>query len=155
MTKPLTLLLLFIGLAWGQDLKIANTVGDTVFIREGELLFLNDKRYNLKFVDYENQIIIADRKFESYSFDFLFENKKISFKSISSLQYNENRFNSIPLFIGCALGFYVNNKVSLDYGFNVILGGTIAGSGLVFSILMPTFSKKIILDDDNWSIVYD
>ena len=62
MTKNLTLLL-FIGLAWGQDLKIANTVGDTVFIKERELLFLNDKRYKLKFVDYENQIIIADKKF--------------------------------------------------------------------------------------------
>ena len=152
MTKNLTLLL-FIGLAWGQDLKIANTVGDTVFIREGELLFLNDKRYNLKFVDYENQIIIADRKFESYSFDFLFENKKISFESITSLQYNENRFNSIPLFIGCALGFYVYNKVSPYYGFNAILGGTIASSGLIFSILMPAYSKKIILDADEWSIV--
>ena len=156
-------LLLFIGLAWGQDLKLANAYGDTVLVKQGERFILNGRQHTLIKVNYQNQTITAKGRlmpwvFAPFSFvNFLYKGKEINFNSIRFIKFMKLPYSILPMSIGGALGSYIYFiKAPSDYDwFNLFLGLNVATPGLVISITEPTFSKKIILDNDEWSIVND
>ena len=59
MTKHL-LLLLFIGMAWGQSLNFKNN-DKTIKIETGEKLQINNIKYNLIGTDYSKQYVIVKK----------------------------------------------------------------------------------------------
>ena len=153
-------LLLFIGLALGQGLWLANTTGDTVVIIQGERFILMKQRtpflqeqHILKKVDYQNQTIIVKKGLMGY--------EKIKFDAIRSIRYLKSPFSILPSLIGGGLGWLLYNKtVTYDNPHSYALKTVgklssyiIAGSGVVTSLFIPTYSKKHILDDDGWSII--
>ena len=154
-------LLLFIGLAWGQHLKLANTEGDTVLIKQGEKFVLDNGHYTLKKVDYQNRSIIIKGRllpwilFPYSAVNLLYRDKEIRFDSIRSLKYIRNPFNIMGILIGGGFGGYLFFYTNFDYNLSEPLGAIFAGFGITLSITEPTFSKKIILNDDEWSIVID
>ena len=162
MTKYLTFLL-YVGLAWGQHLKIANAKGDTIVIKQGERFILNGLQHKLKKVDYQKQSIFVKGRlmpwvFAPYSFiNFLYPNREVGFNSVRTVKHMKRPYRILPTFIGSMLGFYVyyiEPPSDLDW-FNAWIARSIAGSGFTVSITEPTFSKKISLDDNEWSIVND
>ena len=152
MTKYI-ILLLFIGLAWGEGLWLANTVGDTVVIIKGEKFILNGKENTLLNVDYQNQTLIVDK-------GLMWKEKKIKFESIRSVRYMKKPFNILPvLILGVpSLFLYKKSTTANDYIVEFFLqyvSITSAGIGILTSIVANTYSKKIILDNNKWAIVND
>ncbi len=157
----LSLIILFIGLAWGQHLKLANTKGDTIVIKQGERFILNGGQKKLKKVDYQNQTIIIKGRLLPWVFfpysavNLLYRDKEIRFESIRSLKYIRHPFNILGILLGGGFGGYLFFYTNIDYGLSEALGAGYAGIGIAYSITEPTFSKKIILSDDEWFIVND
>ena len=153
-------LLLFIGLAWGNYLKLVNTDGQSVIIKPSTfhlqgllssgLLYLNGTKYVLKEVNYESKIVKVKRGHNTYSQMLnYFKNEEISFDSIHSFRYVEQRFSIVPILIGGGLGVYfLSNGDFASFYFGTMPAFTL---GLSLSVL-PKFSEELFLSNDGWSI---
>ena len=149
----LSLVILFIGLAWGQPLKLANTKGDTIVIKQGERFILNNFSAKLNKVDYRNQTVSVKRKFLFYRKDI-----EVRFDAIRSINYLKHPFNIVGLLFGGGIGGYLFFYTNLDYGLGIdfvsqVMGKSFAILGGITSILIPTYSKVIYLDDNKWYIL--
>ena len=153
-------LLLFIGLAWGKSLKLVNTDGQSVIIKPSAfnlqgllsrgLLYLNGTKYVLKDVDYENKIVKVKRGHNGYSQMInYFRNEQISFDSIHSFRFVEQRFSIIPILIGGGVGSYFFSKGD----FTSFYFGAMPSFALGLSLsVLPKFSEELFLSNDGWSI---
>ena len=153
-------LLLFIGLVWGKNLKLVNTDGQSVIIKPSTfnlqgllssgLLYLNGTKYVLKEVDYESKIVKVKRGHNTYSQMLnYFKNEEISFDSIHSFRYVEQRFSIVPILIGGGLGVHFLSKRDFaSFYFGTMPAFTL---GLSLSVL-PKFSEELFLSNDGWSI---
>ena len=146
----LSLVILFIGLAWGQPLKLANTKGDTIVIKQGERFILNNFSAKLNKVDYQNQTVSVKPKFLFYRKDI-----EVRFDVIRSINYLKHPFNIVGLLFGGGCGGYLFFYTNMDYGFSQAMGTGVAILGGIASILIPTYSKVISLDDNKWYILND
>ena len=156
-------LLLITGLAWGKSLKLVYTDGQSVIIKPSTfnlqgllssgLLYLNGAKYVLKEVDYESKIVKVKRGHNGYNQMLnYFKNEEISFDSIHSFRYVEQRFSIVPILIGGGIGFYNMAKPNADF-LSVYLGTIPAITlGIVLSFI-PRFSEELIVGDDKWVIV--
>ena len=154
-------LLLFIGLVWGKSVKLVNTDGQSVIIKPSTfnlqgllssgLLYLNGTKYVLKEVDYESKIVKVKRGHNTYSQMLnYFKNEEISFDSIHSFRYVEQRFSIVPILIGGGLGVYfLSNGDFASFYFGTMPAFTL---GLSLSVL-PKFSEELFLSNDGWSIL--
>ena len=148
--------LLVLGFAWGKGLWLANTTGDTVVIIQGEKFilmkqrtpFLQEQRI-LKKVDYQNQTIIVKKG--------LMGHQKIKFDEIRSIRHSKSPFSILPSLIGGGLGWlFYKKSTNSKYFESIFFEGvsiTSTGIGVVTSLFIPRYSKKHILDDDEWSII--
>ena len=149
-------LLLFIGLAWGQDLHFVSADGKTLTIKKAnfralgpyDFFYLNGTRCLLKNVNHKTKMVkIASNQ----KFNFSPQYEEIPFDSISSFRYLKRGFSIIPMLIGGGIGYYFlyNPKAdTLSFVF-----GTIPASmlGLALSFV-PKYSKELIVGDGAWSI---
>ena len=155
MTKHPTLLL-FIGLAWGQDLHFVSADGKTLTIKKAnfralgpyDFFYLNGTRCLLKNVNHKTKMVkIASNQ----KFNFSPQYEEIPFDSISSFRYLKRGFSIIPMLIGGGIGYYFlyNPKAdTLSFVFGTIPSFSL---GLALS-LVPKFSKESIVGDGEWSI---
>ena len=159
MVRYLTVLL-FIGLAWGKSLKLVNSDGQSVIIKPSKfnlqgllssgLLYLNGTKYVLKEVDYESKIVKVKRGHNGYSQMLnYFKNEDISFDSIHSFRYVEQRFRIVPIFIGGGVGVHFLSKGDFASAYFGTMPAFALGLGLS---LLPKFSEELILSNDGWSI---
>tara|TARA_Y100001970_G_C14011906_1_gene738892 strand:+ start:417 stop:893 length:477 start_codon:yes stop_codon:yes gene_type:complete len=155
MTKHLTLLL-FIGLAWGQDLHFISADGKTVTIKKAnfralgpyDFFYVNGTRCLLKNVNHRTKMVkIASNQKLKFSPQY----KEIPFDSISSFRYMKRRFSIIPMLIGGGIGYYNLYKPKADT-LSFVFGTIPAFSlGLALSFV-PKYSKELIVGDGEWSI---
>ena len=147
-------LLLFIGLAWGQDLHFVPADGRSITIKQAkygfpaEVFYLNGTQCFLKNVNYKTKMVEVKYK---QTFKFFLQHKKIPFDSISSFRYVERSFRIIPMLIGGGVGYYFLYKPKADtlsFVFGTIPASTL---GLALS-LVPKFSEELIVGDGTWSI---
>ena len=153
-------LLLITGLAWGKSLKLVYTDGQSVIIKPSTfnlqgllssgLLYLNGAKYVLKEVDYESKIVKVKRGHNGYNQMLnYFKNEEISFDSIHSFRYVEQRFSIVPILIGGGVGVHFLSKGD----FASVYFGTMPAFALGLSLsLLPKFSEEIFLSNDGWSI---
>ena len=149
-------LLLFIGLAWGQDLHFVSADGKTVTIKKAnfralgpyDFFYLNGTRCLLKNVNHKTKMVkIASNQ----KFKFSPQYKEIPFDSISSFRYMKRRFSIIPMLIGGGIGYYNLYKPKADTLSFVF--GTIPSFSLGLALsLVPKFSEELIVGDGAWSI---
>ena len=147
-------LLLFIGLAWGQDLKFVNTDGQSVTILNSDLLYLNGTKYFLKDVNFKTKVVKVKKVYRTSIGQIINYNKyeEIPFDSIRSFRYLKQQFNIIPTLIGGGLGFYFLANPEADT-LSLYLGTIPAVSlGLLLSFI-PQFNEELFLNDEGWSIV--
>ena len=156
MTKHIKLLL-FIGLAWGQQsLKFININGQSVIIKKAQFgslnpynnFYLNGIKYQLEDVDLKKKVVKVKTV---KKFKFFHECEEIPFDSIYSFRYIERYFNIIPVMIGGGIGHYFlsNPKAdTLSFIFGTIPAYTF---GLVLSFI-PRYSEKLILGGSEWTI---
>ena len=146
-------LLLFIGLAWGQNLKFVNTDGQSITILNSDLLYLNGTKYFLKDVNSKTKVVKVKKVYRTSIGQMINRNKyvEIPFDSIRSFKYLEQQFNIIPTLIGGGIGYYFlyNPKAdTLSFVFGAIPAFSL---GLALS-LAPKFSEELIVGDGAWSI---
>ena len=149
-------LLLFIGLAWGQNLKFVNTDGQSVTILNSDLLYLNGTKYFLKDVNFKTKVVKVKKVYRTSIGQMINYNKyvEIPFDSIHSFRYLKRQFNIIPTLIGGGLGYYFLANPEADT-LSLYLGTIPAVSlGLLLSFI-PQFNEELFLNDDGWSIVND
>ena len=157
----LLLTMLFSISVWGQGLKLYNTKRDTIVIKQGERFILNGLQHILKKVDYQNQTMIVKRRpiprvfFPFSAVNLFHRDTEIRLRSIRSLKYTRYPFNIMGILMGGGFGGYLYFYTNIDYGFSELLGISYVSAGIVYSITEPTFSKKIIFSDNEWSIVND
>ena len=148
-------LLLFIGLALGQDLHFVSADGRSITIKQakyggfsGEIFYLNGTQCLLINVNYKTKMVEVKYK---QKFKFFLQHKKIPFDSISSFRYVERSFRIIPMLIGGGIGYYNLYKPKADT-LSFVFGSIPAFSlGLALS-LVPKFSEELIVGDGAWSI---
>ena len=147
-------LLLFIGLAWGQDLHFVSADGRSITIKQakygftGEIFYLNGTQCFLKNVNYKTKMV--EVKYNQ-KFKFFLQHKEIPFDSISSFRYVERSFRIIPMLIGGGIGCYFLYKPKADT--LSLVFGTIPSFSLGLALsLVPKFSKESIVGDGEWSI---
>ena len=150
-------LLLFIGLAWGQALHFKNNNNETIKIKLGQKLHINDNKYTLLKTDYSNQYILV-KTYNSQIQDTL------RFDSVVSFKYYEKLLRSFTSSVvkgtkyGVLIGAVAGLPEGINYGFHwvvlgsVLYGGLGAFSGAVYGILIPIASEEIILEEDGWYI---
>ena len=150
-------LLLFIGLAWGQALHFKNNNNETIKIKPGQKLHINDNKYTLLKTDYSKQYILV-KKYNSQIQDTL------TFDSVMSFKYYEKSLESFTSSVvkGTKYGLLIGAVVGLVEGINygphwVVLGSVVYGgfgafSSAVYGILIPRSSKEIILYKEGWYI---
>ena len=155
MTKHL-LLLLFIGMAWGQSLNFKNN-DKTIKIETGEKLQLNGNKYTLLKTDYFNQYVLVENH-NSQMQDTL------RFDSVVSFKYYEKSLRSFTSSIikytkyGVLIGAIVGLPESIKYGYHwmvlgsILHGGLGAFGGAVYGLLIPIASEQIILEKEGWYI---
>ena len=161
-TKRLTLLL-FIGMAWGQSLKLVNTDGQSVIIKPSQgtlislpttgLFNLNGTNYVLFDVDYKAKTVRV-KKYNRTNIGRMinyFNYKEIPFTPINSFRYIKQRFSVIPILIGGGIWYYnmVNPKADI---LSIYLGTIPAVSLGLYLSNIPQFSEQLIVGDDNWII---
>ena len=114
------------------------------------MLYLNGKKYVLKEVDYESKIVKVKRGHNTYSQMLnYFKNEEISFDSIHSFRYVEQRFSIVPILIGGGVGVHFLSKGDFaSFYFGTMPAFTL---GLSLSVL-PKFSEELFLSNDGWSI---
>ena len=149
-------LLLFIGLALGQDLHFVSADGKTVTIKKAnfralgpyDFFYLNGTRCLLKNVNHKTKMVkIASNQ----KFKFSPQYKEIPFDSISSFRYMKRRFSIIPMLVGGGIGYYNLYKPKADT-LSFVFGTIPAFSpGLALS-LVPKYSKVLIVGDGALSI---
>ncbi len=149
-------LLLFIGLALGQDLHFVSADGKTVTIKKAnfralgpyDFFYLNGTRCLLKNVNHKTKMVkIASNQ----KFNFSPQYEEIPFDSISSFRYVKRGFSIIPMLIGGGIGYYNLYKPKADT-LSFVFGSIPAFSlGLALS-LVPKFSEELIVGDGAWSI---
>ena len=151
-------LLLFIGLAWGQALHFKNNNNETIKIKPGQKLHINDNKYTLLKTDYSKQYVLL-KKHNSQIQDTLM------FDSIMSFKYYEKSLGSFTSSVvkgakyGVLAGAILGLPEAINYGFHwVVLGSVLYGSlgavgGAVYGVLIPIESDKLILGDKEWTIV--
>ena len=154
MTKYL--LLLFIGLAWGQPLNFKNN-NETIRIETGEKLQLNGDKYTLVKTVYSKEYVVVEKHKSSIQ-DTLKFDSIVSFKyyekSLKSFSSNTIKCTKYGVLIGAIAGV----PEGINYGFHwVILGGILHGGlgalcGAVYSMLRPIASEQIILEKEGWYI---
>ena len=154
MTKYL--LLLFIGLAWGQPLNFKNN-NETIRIETGEKLQLNGDKYTLvKTVNSKEYVVVEKHKSsiqDTLKFDSIVSFKYYE-KSLKSFSSNTIKCTKYGVLIGAIAGV----PEGINYGFHwVVLGGILHGGlgalcGAVYSMLRPIASEQIILRKEGWYI---
>ena len=156
MTKVFPIIL-FIGLAWGKDLNLVFSDGKAITIRQakygffGETLYLNGIKYVLKDVNQKKKIIKVKKVYRTGIGQLINYNKyqEISFDSVYSFRYIEQRFNIIPLLIGGGIGYHFLSKGD----FASVYFGTIPAFALGLGLsLLPNFSEELIVGSGAWSI---
>ena len=144
-------LLLFIGLAWGQNLKFVNTDGQSVTILNSDLLYLNGTKYFLKDVNFKTKVVTVKKVHRTIIGCMINYNKykEIPFDSIRSFRYLKRSFSIIPMLIGGGLGvhFYSEGDTPSLY-FGTIPAFTF---GVLLSFI-PQFSEELIVGDGEWTI---
>jgi len=156
--KHLLTVTLFLGLVWGQALHFKNNSNETIKIKTGEKLQINDNKYTLLKTDYSKQYVLVN-KHNSQIQDTLAFNSVVSFrsyeKSLKSFTSSVIKGAKYGVFAGAVIGL----PDAINYGFHwVVLGSFIYGSlgaigGAVYSVLIPIESDKLILGDKEWQIV--
>jgi len=156
--KHLLTVTLFLGLVWGQALHFKNNSNETIEIKTGEKLQINDNKYTLLKTDYSKQYVLVN-KHNSQIQDTLAFNSVVSFryyeKSLKSFTSSVIKGAKYGVFAGAVIGL----PDAINYGFHwVVLGSFIYGSlgaigGAVYSVLIPIESDKLILGDKEWQIV--
>ena len=144
-------LCLFIGLAWGQNLKFVNTDGQSVNILNSDLLYLNGTKYFLKDVNFKTKVVTVrkvHRTIIGYMINYN-KYKEIPFDSIRSFRYLKRSFSIIPMLIGGGLGvhFYSEGDTPSLY-FGTMPAFTF---GVLLSFI-PQFSEELIVGDGEWTI---
>ena len=156
MTKRLTLIL-YIGLAWGKDLNLVSSDGKTIIVKQarygftGETFYLNGTKCVLKDVNQKKRIIKVKKVYRTGIGQLINYNKyqEISFDSVYSFRYIEQRFNIIPLLIGGGIGYHFLSKGD----FASVYFGTIPTFALGLGLsLLPKFSEELIVGSGAWSI---
>ena len=149
-------LLLFIGLAWGQNLKFINTDGQSVTILNSDLLYLNGTKYFLKDVNFKTKVVKVKKVYRTSIGQMINYNKyvEIPFDSIRSFRYLKQQFNIIPTLIGGGLGFYFLVNPEADT-LSLYLGTIPAVSLGILLSFIPQFNEELFLNDNGWSIVND
>mgnify|MGYP006123728897 FL=1 len=151
------LLLFFIGLAWGQTLHFKNNNNETIKIKAGEKLQINDNKYTLLKTDYSKQYVLVN-KHNSQIQDTLSFDSVVSFKyyekSRRSFTSNIIKCTKYGVLIGAVLGLPEGIKYGPHWVVlgSVLYGGLGAFSGAVYGILIPIASEEIILEEDGWYI---
>ena len=160
MTKHITLLL-FIGLAWGNSLKLVNTDGQSVIIKPSQgtlislpttgLFYLNGTKYVLFDVNYKAKTVRVKKYYRTNIGRIInyFNYEEIPFDSIHSFRYIKQRFSVIPILIGGGIGVHFFSKgdtASLYFGTIPSFSLGLALSGI------PKFSKELIVGDGGWTI---
>ena len=156
--KRLLKLTLFLGLVWGQALHFKNNSNETIKIKTGQKLHINDNKYTLIKTDYSKQYVLV-KKYNSQIQDTLTFNSVMSFKyyekSLGSFTSSVVKSTKYGVFAGAVIGL----PEAIKYGFHwVVLGSLIYGSlgavgGAVYGVLIPIESDKLILNDKEWTIV--
>ena len=149
-------LLLFIGLAWGQNLNFKNN-DKTIKIETGEKLQLNGDKYTLVKTVYSKEYVVVEKHKSSIQ-DTLRFDSIVSFKyyekSLKSFSSNTIKCTKYGVLIGAIAGL----PEGINYGFHwVVLGGILHGGlgalcGAVYSMLRPIASEQIILRKEGWYI---
>ena len=149
-------LLLFTGLAWGQNLKFVNTDGQSVTILNSDLLYLNGTKYFLKDLNFKTKVVKAKKVYRTSIGQIINRNKyvEIPFDSIRSFRYLERKFNIIPTLIGGGIGYYFLYNPKADT-LSFVFGTIPAVSLGIFLSFMPQYSEELFLNDEGWSIVND
>tara|TARA_S200000501_G_scaffold155619_1_gene146827 strand:- start:20341 stop:20817 length:477 start_codon:yes stop_codon:yes gene_type:complete len=150
------LILIFIGLAWGQALYFKNDE-ETIRINPGEKLQLNENKYTLLKTNYLKQYVLVE-KYNSLIQDTL------RFDTIVSFKYYEKSLSSVATNIikcakyGALIGAISGLPEGINYGIHwvaagsIIFGGFGAFSGALYAMLIPTESEEILLVDKKWYI---
>ena len=156
--KHLLTVTLFLGLVCGQALHFKNNSNETIKIKTGQKLNINDNKYTLLKTNYSKQYILV-KKNNSQIQDTLAFNSVVSFryyeKSLKSFTSNIAKGAKYGVIAGAVIGL----PEAINYGFHwVVLGSFIFGSlgaigGAVYSVLIPIESDKLILGDKEWQIV--
>ena len=156
--KHLLTVTLFLGLVWGQALHFKKNSNETIKIKTGQKLNINDNKYTLLKTNYSKQYVLV-KKYNSQIQDTLAFNSVISFryyeKSLKSFTSSVLKGAKYGVFAGAIIGL----PEAINYGFHwVVLGSFIYGSlgaigGAVYSVLIPIESDKLILGDKEWTIV--
>ena len=146
---------LFLGLVWGQALHFKKNSNETIKIKTGQKLHINDNKYTLLKTDYSKQYVLV-KKNNSQIQDTL------AFNSVVSFRYYEKSFTSSVMKgakYGVLAGAILGLPEAINYGFHwVVLGSVLYGSlgavgGAVYGVLIPIESDKLILGDKEWTIV--
>ena len=156
-------MLLFIGLVWGQALHFKNNSNETIKIKTGEKLQINDNKYTLLKTDYSKQYVIV-KKHNSSIQDVIVNKHNSSiqdtlrFDSVVSFKYYEKSFASSVLkgtaygaFFGAA-GGVIDGEMFHSIVFSIWFGGIGSIGGAIYGILNPIASEEIILEKDGWYI---
>ena len=148
---------LFVGVVWGQALHLKNNNNETIIIKAGQKLHINDNKYTLIKTDYSKKYILV-RTYNSLLQDTL------TFNSVKSFIYYEKSLGSFTssVFRGARYGVLAGSIIGLPeaikYGFHwVVLGSLIYGSlgvvgGAVYGVLIPIESDELIVGDKEWRI---
>ena len=155
--KHLLTVTLFLGLVWGQALHFKNNSNETIEIKTGEKLQINDNKYTLLKTDYSKQYVLVN-KHNSQRQDTLAFNSVVSFryyeKSLKPFTSSVIKGAKYGVFAGAVIGL----PDAINYGphwvvlGSVLYGGLGAFSGAVYGILIPIESEEIILEEDGWYI---
>ena len=148
---------LFIGLVWGKNLNLVSFDGKAITVKQarygftGETFYLNGTKYVLKDVNQNKRIIKVKKVYRTGIGQLINYNKyqEISFDSVYSFRYIEQRFNIIPLLIGGVIGNYFLSKGDAASAYF----GTVPAFALGLELsLLPKFSEELIVGDGAWSI---
>lgn len=148
---------------FGKSLMLVHIDGQSTIIKQSKfilqgllssgLLYLNGAFDILKEIDYESKIVKVKRGHNRYSQMLKYlKNEEISFDSIHSFRYVEQRFTIVPVLTSGGIGFYNMAKPNADF-LSVYLGSISAITlGIVLSFV-PRFSEKLFVGKDKWVIV--
>jgi len=149
--KHLLTVTLLLGLVWGQALHFKNNSNETIKIKTGEELQINDNKYTLLKTDYSKQYVLV-KKYNSKI------QETLAFNSIVSFRYYEKSFTSSVLkgtaygaLFGAA-GGVIDGEMFHTIVFSILFGGIGSIGGATYGILIPIASEEIILKEDGWYI---
>ena len=155
--KKYILILLFVGLAWGQALHFTNN-DKTIKIKTGEKLQLNGDKYILVKSVYSKEYVIVEKHKSSLQ-------DTLKFDSIVSFKYHEKPLRSFASSVlkGAKYGALFGAAGSIidgeiKYGihwtilYSILFGSCGSFGGAIYGILNPMLSQEIILEKERWYI---